>query len=394
MKINENICAEMQVNHFSKAATYFDTPFRSTFEEIEQSKRQVFDQSLLRQMLEGFPNLAVVLDENRQIIAYNKKAESILNPDKSGSIYGQRVGEAINCIHAFDMPAGCGTSKFCSECGAGKCNKFTKETLQSCSEECRITVNLNDVESSLDLKVFTSVINIDNKNYILYSIEDIQDEKRRKILEKIFFHDVLNTASAIYGMSEIIKETDKAEEIDEFKHLLFNSSGQLIKEIEMQRDLMNAERGNLNVNIETKSVNEILSKAFELYKNHELIQGINYTCEYLNNDLIIETDEVLLIRSLGNLIKNALEAVNKKGNVKINALQNNGHILFNVINDSIIPDDIKLQIFQRSFSTKAKSGRGIGTYSVKLLVEQYLGGSVSFVSNNADGTIFSVKFLN
>ncbi len=392
--MNEIHITETQVNHISKIATYFDTPFRSTVEEIEQSKRQVISQPILSQMLEGFPNLAVVLDANRQIIAYNKKAESILNPDKSGSIYGQRVGEAIQCIHAFDMPAGCGTSTFCSECGAGKCNKFTKDTLQSCTEECRITVNQNGVESSLDLKVFTSVINIDNINYILFSIEDIKDEKRRKILEKIFFHDVLNTATAIYGMSEIIKETDKVEDIDEFKHLLFNSSGQLIKEIEMQRDLINAECGKLNVNIQSTSVNKILSKAFELYKNHELTQGTNYNCEFLNSDVNIKTDEALLIRSLGNLIRNALEAVNKKGNVKILVLQNNGHISFNIKNDSIIPENIKLQIFQRSFSTKAKSGRGIGTYSVKLLVEQYLGGSVSFISNSDSGTIFSVNFLN
>lgn len=392
--MNENHITGTQVNHISKISTYFDTPFRSTVEEIEQSKRQVINQPLLSQMLEGFPNLAVVLDANRQIIAYNKKAESILNPDKSGSIYGQRIGEAIQCIHAFDMPAGCGTSTFCSECGAGKCSKFTEDTLQNCTEECRITVSLNDVESSLDLKVFTSVINIDNKNYVLFSIEDIQDEKRRKILEKIFFHDVLNTASAIYGMSEIIKETDKVEDINEFKHLLFNSSGQLIKEIEMQRDLINAERGTLNVNIQSISVNEILSKAYELYKSHDLIQGINYTCEFLNSDVDIKTDEALLIRSLGNLIKNALEAVNKKGNVKIYTLQNNGHISFNIKNDFIIPKNIKLQIFQRSFSTKAKTGRGIGTYSVKLLVEQYLGGSVSFISNKVDGTIFSVNLLN
>ena len=53
-------------------------------------------------------------------------------------------------------------------------------------------------------------------------------------------------------------------------------------------------------------------------------------------------------------------------------------------------DDIQLQIFQRSFSTKGLT-RGLGTYSVKLLTENYLKGKVSFMSNALEGTVFSVE---
>ena len=51
------------------------------------------------------------------------------------------------------------------------------------------------------------------------------------------------------------------------------------------------------------------------------------------------------------------------------------------------PVDAQLQIFQRSFSTKG-SGRGVGTYSIKLLGEQYLRGRVGFTSSETDGTAF------
>lgn len=211
------------------------------------------------------------------------------------------------------------------------------------------------------------------------------------MLEKIFFHDVLNTASAIHGMSEIIREADNPEDINEFKDLLYNSSGQLIREIETQRDLINAEQGNLTVNMQTKSVNEIISIAYDLYRDHELSRGVNYIREFMKDDFSIRTDTVLLNRSLSNLIKNALEAVNKKGHVRFYAVKENDRIVFNVTNSTTMPENIKLQIFQRSFSTKAASGRGIGTYSVKLLVEQYLGGSVSFISDEKRGTIFSIS---
>jgi signal transduction histidine kinase len=50
---------------------------------------------------------------------------------------------------------------------------------------------------------------------------------------------------------------------------------------------------------------------------------------------------------------------------------------------------VRLQIFNRSFSTKGP-GRGLGTYSVKLLTEQYLGGKVGFTTDPKQGTTFQV----
>ena len=52
-----------------------------------------------------------------------------------------------------------------------------------------------------------------------------------------------------------------------------------------------------------------------------------------------------------------------------------------------MPRSAQLQIFQRSFSSKG-DGRGLGTYSVKLLTERYLGGSVAFDSTLEQGTTF------
>ncbi len=375
----------------NRCLTFFDTPNRTSSDEIKVLRKKIFENILIIQLLNGFPALAVILDSNRQIVAYNKKAESLLLADNNGCISGQRFGEAIRCKHAFDMPAGCGTSKFCSECGAAKSIKYTKKKLQNYSEECRITVKKEKSEYSLDLKVFTSIITIQGENYILFSIEDIQSEKRRKVLERIFFHDVLNTSTAIFGISEILQSTNNINEVNEFGGILYRTSHQLISEIQSQRDLTNAEYGLLKVNLELKSVNEIISRSYEIYKNNELSKNVNYTCEFLSDDVLIETDVVLLIRSIGNLIKNALEASNKNDEVKVFAEKNPDEIFFQVRNSVVIPEEIQLQLFQRSFSTKSSFGRGMGTYSVKLLIETYLKGKVSFISNSNLGTIFSIK---
>jgi signal transduction histidine kinase len=50
-------------------------------------------------------------------------------------------------------------------------------------------------------------------------------------------------------------------------------------------------------------------------------------------------------------------------------------------------DETIHQVFQRSFSTKG-SNRGLGTYSMKLLGENYMGGKISFESIIGKGTTF------
>jgi hypothetical protein len=58
-----------------------------------------------------------------------------------------------------------------------------------------------------------------------------------------------------------------------------------------------------------------------------------------------------------------------------------------VRNPTSIPRNIQFQLFQRSFSTKG-SDRGLGTYSMRLLGERYLGGAISFRSGPPTGTEF------
>jgi sensor histidine kinase regulating citrate/malate metabolism len=50
-----------------------------------------------------------------------------------------------------------------------------------------------------------------------------------------------------------------------------------------------------------------------------------------------------------------------------------------------------MRIFQRNYSTKSDSGRGLGTYSMKLFGETYLGGKVDFTSSESEGTTFHLR---
>jgi signal transduction histidine kinase len=107
-------------------------------------------------------------------------------------------------------------------------------------------------------------------------------------------------------------------------------------------------------------------------------------------DFALKTDGALLKRILLNMAKNAAEATPEHGSITINYGHKPGIAVFSVHNNGMIPNHIRLQIFQRSFSTKG-DGRGMGTYSMKLFGENYLRGRVYFISDEKAGTVFTIE---
>jgi len=106
--------------------------------------------------------------------------------------------------------------------------------------------------------------------------------------------------------------------------------------------------------------------------------------------ITISSDEVLLKRVLINMLKNALEATLAGAEIVLNCSDDEGFVIFTVHNHGFMPPAVQAQVFQRSFSTKG-IGRGLGTYSIKLLTERYLKGTVGFTTSAEKGTTFFVR---
>ena len=105
----------------------------------------------------------------------------------------------------------------------------------------------------------------------------------------------------------------------------------------------------------------------EIYRRHEVAEGRYLQLEPDAADLLMDSDRTLLGRVLGNMIKNALEASRPGEAVTVGCRQVDDRVEFRVHNPAVIPTPVRLQIFQRSFSTRGLS-RGLGTYSMRLLV--------------------------
>jgi signal transduction histidine kinase len=289
------------------------------------------------------------------------------------------------------MQGGCGTSRSCRVCGAVDAIQECLNTNMKIVNECRITANQEDKEISYDFKVTASPFEYQGKRFVILSFEDISDEKRRQILERLFFHDIINTASGLRGFIEFMEMSNDPAEHKEYLTIASRLSDVLIEEIISQRQLLAAERGELKVNKVAVDINDLITETIQQIAHHQVAKTIPIVFVNAHENLNFTTDPVLLKRVLLNLLKNAVEASKPNQQVEIGfSTNNNNEVIISVKNDTIMSQEIQLQIFQRSFSTKGEA-RGIGTYSIKMFTEQYLGGKVSFVSNSTEKTVFSIS---
>ncbi len=372
-----------------KIITRFAPAQRASNESIEETFKQIVNNRYFNDLFSVIPNVILILNQERQTVYCNHALLEILGLTDYNSVLGNRPGELLSCIHSTEMPGGCGTSESCSTCGAIESVLAAQQTGEKEMRECRITVKKGDSIESLDIKVVSSQIDIAGKPYTTVHIMDISDEKRRRVLERIFFHDILNTAGIISGITEIIDEIKEKAVADEFMRQLNITSHRLIDEIKSQRQLLQAENGELEANLQIINSKSFLQGLILEYSNHLVAKNKLIILDKTAEDVIFSSDNTLLGRVVSNLIKNALEASAEKETVLLDCKQTMNSIIISVHNPAYIPRKIQLQIFQRSFSTKG-TNRGIGTYSIKLLTEKYLKGTVHFTSNEEDGTTFFI----
>lgn len=355
---------------------------RAAVAEIERQTFSVREAPMVRPLLDALPEIVAILNAERQIIFANQALADYLNLGDLAQLYGLRVGEAFECTHAFETGGGCGTTEFCRQCGVANSTHLA-QTRGAEIRECHI---LRADGGALDFRVAASPLMIGGDRYTVFSVSDISSENRRRALERIFFHDVLNTATGVSGAAELLGKVE-IEQRREMGEMVRRLSRRLINEIQAQRELAAAESGDLVPRSEPCDPQELVKEIAALYRSQCTTVERNIEIDLPGQSPTFQTDTTLLGRVLGNMLKNALEASSPGETVKIGYDVKSDAVTFRVSNPGVIPRDIQLQLFQRSFTTKGL-GRGLGTYSMKLLGEKYLGGKVGFTSTEEEGTTF------
>ncbi len=366
--------------------TLFAPAERRSADEVRQESEEAARLPLLSECLDAIPDAVLVLNAQRQVILANRALLDITGGDPA-QVIGRRPGEILDCVRAFENVAGCGTTEFCQTCGAVRAilsGLGGRKDIQ----ECRIMRRSGE---ALDLRVTASPFAQGKNAGVIFAVQDISHEKRRQALEHIFFHDILNIAGTVMGYAELLENPAFGLDTPTITDVICRASVRMIDEIRNQQALLAAENGELIARLGPLNSLVVLRNVKSFYDGHLAAQDRQIVIAASAEPLIFDSDQLLLERVLGNLVKNALEASNPGDTVTLACGPAGEQVWFEVHNPACMPREVQLQVFQRSFSTKGK-GRGLGTYSVKLLTERYLCGTVKFTSSPQAGTRFRVSY--
>jgi signal transduction histidine kinase len=358
---------------------------RSSAEERLAQAVALASQPLVTRVVDDMPVPAAVLNAQREVLHENAALRALLGV-RGASLLGLRLGEAAGCQRTNEGPGGCGTGTSCASCGLGSALSELARTGVAQVEECQVKAWVDGRERQWDLRLRASRLRgVEPAPLYLVVLEDLSGARHQAALGQMFFHDVLNTLSSIQGYLQVWTELP-GDQARSFAPDLLRLASRAIDEVQAQRDLVDAESGHLRVMPVPVDVPQLLREVCTTFQRAEEDPfRLQLTVPRL--DLPVMTDPLLLRRVVANLVKNALEASEPEQPVTVRWSPVQRRI--SVHNEGVMPADVQARIFQRTFSTKGDR-RGIGTHSVRLLAETYLGGQVDFTSTPEGGTTFRV----
>jgi signal transduction histidine kinase len=218
----------------------------------------------------------------------------------------------------------------------------------------------------------------------------------RKLFAIVEKENIIASQEAFIDNINNLFSTIRAQRHDFLNHVQILDSYLKMNKLEEARAYM------ADIMEETKEINEII-----VINNpflNALIQAKMGIAERYKIDFVLDIHTALtdldikpfdLVKIMGNLINNAIEAVkdldNDNRQVKLTIKKHDNNYIIKVFNPRpVIPTEILEKIFEGGFSTKTGGEHcGVGLAVVKNLTEKYKG-LVSVHSSEPDGTTFTV----
>ncbi len=215
----------------------------------------------------------------------------------------------------------------------------------------------------------------------------------REVAQQIA-HEIKNPLTPmklnVQYLEKAFREKDKNldEKVKNISNSLISQIESLDKVAEMFSDLATTRVRNF----EKVDLDNVIRESVQLFKNNTSV-NINYRKETTGGKYFTPAFEKDLLRLFNNLIKNAIQSIDKKGEgfVNIDLKEENKYFVVTVSdNGKGIPDEQKAKIFQPYFTTKS-TGSGLGLAIVKNIMQE-IGGEITFESAEGEGTVFTLKF--
>lgn len=287
-----------------------------------------------------------------------------------------------------------------------KADKSLMPVFQQITDYNGKTIFMNKGGESVQLSVRTSQLKLRDEIITLATFQDIGNELESKELDswvkliKVLNHEIMNSLAPVTSIAQSLEAAWKqknhpmpdAQLVDQTVnglHVIGDRGQALMRFVESYRmftrmpDLKLTDVG-MHAFFDRLSI-----LTSPLKEEHE----VEIRFMYCHDDFLVKMDEQLMVQVIINLIKNAIQALEKteapRIEISCRALQQQNAEIQVADNGHGIAEEIKDEIFIPFFSTRTQ-GTGIGlSYSRQILRAH--GGTIHF-NSNAKGTAFCVKW--
>lgn len=275
-------------------------------------------------------------------------------------------------------------------------------------------VRVREKDDLLQLAIYATEFRIHNRSIMLVSIKNIQQELDEKEMEswqkliRVLTHEIMNSITPISSLSSTIMQliqniidsleaqnveqddTESLKEVEQALQTIHKRTDGLLHFVNTYRNLTKIPTPNFTI----FKVSHLLNNIRELHEKEIKEKGI--TCKVIvePESLELSADEHLIEQVLINLVKNAIHALEKRGNPRIEIkafLNRRGRITIQVTDNGkgILPDVLD-KIFIPFFTTKPQ-GSGIGL-SLSRQIMRLHRGSINAYSEPGKETTFTLTF--
>ncbi len=205
-------------------------------------------------------------------------------------------------------------------------------------------------------------------------------------------HEIRTPLNAIIGFSELLQNTDEAEERMEYMNIINNNNEILLRLIGDVLDLSKIESGTVEMVPEEFDFCELVSELHTDWQFRNRNMNIEFMVEIPCNECMAYMDRNRIIQLFTNFISNAFKYT-VKGKIVCGFEPYDDEIKIYVRDTGIgIPADKKDVVFERfSKLDDFAQGTGLGLSICKAIVDA-LGGKIGFESTENEGSCFWALF--
>jgi signal transduction histidine kinase/CHASE1-domain containing sensor protein len=226
--------------------------------------------------------------------------------------------------------------------------------------------------------------------------ETFKLERMKRDFVTTVSHELRTPLTSIKGALGLLQAQSQAERTkvsDQLIKIALSNSDRLASLVNDILDLEKMNSGNMNVEMNSFNLNEILSDASQQFETYASQWNVGVEVSKPEVESMISTDKKRVIQVLTNLLSNACKFAHSETTVRLTAEVLPTHMKISVSNFGPgIPEDFRSKIFQPfsqadNSDARQRGGTGLGLSISRTLIEM-MGGTIGFESKPDQETVF------